>query len=218
MLSVFGIKWCQKIEIQYWIINSNISPCYGMEPLTVIAKHMTGICDVAELCVCALTNAGFLDDLWTISLTITLHTPLCSLYGDTCLILIHLWLAWLFVAPQSVSFSSASHALPCDIGIATLEMRNTWSWAVNPLGDDSGRNSAAKMCGGFLNGKTGFCADVGKSDRKSLPEPRAMFSLKSASMASVLSSSVLPLSRCFSSVSHPIIWIWVQIHWSCCPV
>lgn len=37
-----------------------------MEPLTVIAKHMAGICDVAELCVCALTNGGFLDDLWTL--------------------------------------------------------------------------------------------------------------------------------------------------------
>lgn len=82
------------------------------------------------------------------SLTITLHTALCSLYGDTCLILIHLLLVWLFLWLLSVSFSSALHALPCDIGIATLEMRNTWIWAVNPLGDDSGRTSVAKMCGG----------------------------------------------------------------------
>lgn len=85
----------------------------------------------------------------------------------------------LYVAPQSVSFSSALHALPCDIGITTLEMRNTWSSTVNPLGDDSGRTSVAKMCS--------KCAGVGKSDRKSLPEPRVMFSLKSVCLASFLS-------------------------------
>lgn len=126
-----------------------------MEPLTVIAKHMTGICDVAELCVCALLQMEVFLMMCELcrSLTITLHTALCSLYGDTCLILIHLWLAWLFLWLLSVSFSSALQALPCDIGIATLEMRNTWSWAVNPLGDDSGRTSVAKMCvGGFKRG------------------------------------------------------------------
>lgn len=183
-----------------------------MEPLTVIAKHMTGICDVAELCVCALTNGGFLDDVWTLqkfdynpphSALLTVRGYL-SHFNTSVTCMLFLWLL-------SVSFSSALQALPCDIGIATLEMRNTWSWAVNPLGLGSYLCSK-DVCvwGGF---KCGFVLALVNLTR-SLPEPRVMFSLKSASMASFPSSSVLPLSRCFSSVSHPIIWIWVQIHQS----
>lgn len=105
---------------------------------------------------------------------------------------------------QSVSFSSALHAPPCDIRIATVEMRNTWGLTVNPLGDDSAKSYRTELylCSKDVffvsNSKTGFCAGVGKSDWKSVSEPQVMFSLKSACMASFLS---LPPLFLFLAVS-----------------